>query len=326
MKMKLPKISIVICTLNCKDDLKECLESIRNQDYPKDKVEVIIVDSYSDDGTIELAKSFGAKVILTKKRGYMEGKGMPKSMGCKSAKGSIIITIDSDNSFVEKDWLRKIADILTKDKEVSFCISRMLVDKKDALINQYLSMVGTDPFTIYGSVDPQVTMNKLKIEDRGDYWTYKNTEKDFWVVGGNYTSYKKETLDLLGGYIRDVDNNWILAKKGFGCFAIPKNHHVHHKIANNIKKFVKQKLKWSKYYFLNPQTDREFGWNMGWFGKFGKIRFGYEVIRNLLFFPNAIESLFLFAKQKQKAWLLHAPMKFITTFVYILAWIKTHGN
>src|SRR3990167_8737186 len=123
--MNLPKVSFVVCTLNCKDYATRCLESIRRQDYPQDKVEIVVVDSYSTDGTIEIAKKLGARVILTKIRGYMEGKGMPKSIGCEKAKGDIIFTIDSDNFLVEKDWIKKMIFPLMTNKEIDYCICRM---------------------------------------------------------------------------------------------------------------------------------------------------------------------------------------------------------
>ena len=36
-----PTVSIVICTLNCRDYTQRCLESIRAQDYPQDKIEIV---------------------------------------------------------------------------------------------------------------------------------------------------------------------------------------------------------------------------------------------------------------------------------------------
>ena len=322
--LKLPSVSIVICTLNCKEDLEICLKSIKKQDYPKEKLEVVIVDSYSDDGTIELAKDYGAKILLTKIRGYMEGRGMPKAIGCKKSKGEIIITIDSDNAMVEKDWIKKAVYPLMCDPEVSFTISRMAFIKTDNRINRYLSLgPGTDPFSVYGSVDPQFAMGNLKMKDVGKYWKYTMTPNNFWVTGGYYFAIKRKILMEQGGYLRDVDNTWILTKRGKGTFAIPKKSHLHHRIASGFGNFLKQKIKWGKFYFENPQVEREFNWQMGWFGKFGKIRFYYEIIRNLLFFPAFFISLKLIIKQKKVEWILHAPMKFATTSAYLFVWIKT---
>jgi len=324
MRDNWPKVSFVICTLNCKDNLERCLKSIADQDYPKEKVEIIVVDSYSSDGTIEVAESFGAKIILTKIRGYIEGKGMPKSLGCSKARGEIVITIDSDNKLVEKDWIRKMVYPLIKDKKVNFCVSRMAVVKSDSLIHQYLSLVGTDPFAIYTSLDPQLALKRLKLNDKGEYYTYKINLKDFYIAGGYYLTIRKETLGKIGGYSRDVDVVHLLAQKGMSNVAIPKNAHLHHLITKSFSDFLKKKIKWGKYYFSNPKIEREFKWSSGLFGKNGNIRFAYEILRSLIFFPSFFVALKMWFRDNYKAWLLHPCMKFSTTLAYLIAYIKTH--
>lgn len=326
MKKEYPKVSFVICTLNCRDYTERCIESIIKQDYPKKNIEIVVVDSYSTDGTIEIAKKYGAKIILTKIRGYMEGKGMPKSIGCEKAKGDIIITIDSDNALVEKDWIKKMIYPLMSNPEVSFSICRMAVVKTDPLSNQYLSYVGTDPFAIYGSLDSQITLGNIKLKDMGKYWTYKLTKDNFYVVGGYYVAFKKETLRKIGGYMRDVDNAYILAEMGLGTLAIPKDCHLHHLITDNGWKFIKKKVKWGNYYFKAGKEKRIFNWYHGWTGRFGKINFGFQVIKDLLFFPELITSIRMLMKYKNKAWLLHAPMVSGSTIAYIIAFLKNRIN
>jgi len=53
--MEYPKVSILIPTLNAESVLDECLRSIEMQDYPKDKIELIIADGGSKDKTLEIA-------------------------------------------------------------------------------------------------------------------------------------------------------------------------------------------------------------------------------------------------------------------------------
>lgn len=321
-KKKYPKVSFVICTLNCKDYAERCFKSIRKQDYPQKKVEIVVVDSYSDDGTIEVAKKHGAKIILTKIRGYMEGKGMPKAIGVEKSKGEIIFTIDSDNALVEKDWIQKMVYPLMNNEEVDYCICRQKVVKSDPLVNQYLSLVGTDPFAIYSSVDPQISLGNLKLKDMGEYYIFENKKKDFYITGGYYIGIRAKTIKEIGGYVRDVDNAFKLAKKGQAIIAIPKKAHVHHLISKGFIDFFKKKVKWGRYYVNNPNLERDFKWSEGYFGKFGKLRFIYEVIRNLLFFPAFFVSLKMLIKRGEKAWILHAPMKFSTTIAYIYAYFK----
>jgi glycosyltransferase involved in cell wall biosynthesis len=55
-------VSIIIPTKNNADILEKCLESIHNSNYPRCKVEVIIVDGHSTDGTVEIAKRYGCRI------------------------------------------------------------------------------------------------------------------------------------------------------------------------------------------------------------------------------------------------------------------------
>lgn len=322
--MELPRVSFVICTLNCKDFTERCLRSIRAQDYPQENVEIIVVDSYSTDGTIEVARSYGARVILTKIRGYMEGKGMPKAMGCDNARGDIVITIDSDNKLVEKDWIRRMIYPLMHDSRVTYAICRMAVVKSDPLVNQYLSYVGTDPFAIYGSLDPQISLKNVTLEDRGQYFVYTNTTRDFLVTGGYYLAFRKKDLKRIGGYSRDVDVAYTFAGEAGGArVAIVKNAHLHHLITTDTRDFLKKKVKWGSYYFKNPGLERKFNWNKGTLGRFGRVNFYYQVIKNLMFFPGVITSIVMAAHYKDKAWLMHGPLLFGTTAAYIIAYAKT---
>ena len=60
----LPSISFVIPTFNSERVLGKCLESIRAQDYPSDKIEIIIVDAGSTDRTLEITKEYEIDKLL----------------------------------------------------------------------------------------------------------------------------------------------------------------------------------------------------------------------------------------------------------------------
>lgn len=83
--MKLP-ISLVIITLNEESNIVDCIESCDFVD------EVIVVDSFSKDGTVKKAESLGAKVVSKEWKGF----GPQKHLAAELAKNDWILSLDAD--------------------------------------------------------------------------------------------------------------------------------------------------------------------------------------------------------------------------------------
>ena len=84
-----PLVSIIIPTYNSERTLPLCLESIKRQTYRS--IEVIIVDNFSADRTVEIAERYGARIIQV--RGE---RALAKNIGLKHARGKYVLFIDSD--------------------------------------------------------------------------------------------------------------------------------------------------------------------------------------------------------------------------------------
>jgi len=101
------KASIIIPSYNRKIILKESLIPLFNQNYPKDKYEIVLVDDGSTDGTEEMVKSLPSPCRL-KYLKNRERMGAPKTRnrGIKKAEGEFIIFTDSDvivlSDFIEQ--------------------------------------------------------------------------------------------------------------------------------------------------------------------------------------------------------------------------------
>jgi (heptosyl)LPS beta-1,4-glucosyltransferase len=98
------KISTVILTKNEERNLPRCLESVRWAD------EILILDSGSTDGTLEIAKKFGAKVQQLP----WEGFGKQKQKGVDLASGEWVLSIDADE-VVTPELKAEIASRLSTD-------------------------------------------------------------------------------------------------------------------------------------------------------------------------------------------------------------------
>ena len=84
------KITLVIPCLNEEKGLEKLLPTI-----PKIIDQVLIVDGNSQDNTAEVAKKYGAEVIVEPKRGY----GLALRTGFNAAKNPILITLDGDGTY-----------------------------------------------------------------------------------------------------------------------------------------------------------------------------------------------------------------------------------
>lgn len=79
-------LSAVIITLNAASQLEECLRSVAFCD------EIVVVDSGSTDGTVELAERYGARVIQSEWRGF----GPQKQFAVEQAKHDWVLCVDAD--------------------------------------------------------------------------------------------------------------------------------------------------------------------------------------------------------------------------------------
>ncbi|MCW1292614.1 MAG: glycosyltransferase [Candidatus Rehaiarchaeum fermentans] len=110
MKNK-PLISVIIPTYNEIKYLPSLLKSIKNQTYKK--YEVIVSDYKSSDGTIEVAKKYGCKVLRNRKKGVSSAK----NKGFRESKGEIVAFIDADY-VLSKNLFEEVVKEFEKDKSL----------------------------------------------------------------------------------------------------------------------------------------------------------------------------------------------------------------
>ncbi|MBS4236252.1 glycosyltransferase family 2 protein [Campylobacter vulpis] len=89
-------ISILIPSFNSANYIRECLESVCAQTYVK--LEIICIDAYSNDGTLDILREFvrkdkRVKLILSEKRSF----GHQLNLGLEKAKGEYFSIVESDD-------------------------------------------------------------------------------------------------------------------------------------------------------------------------------------------------------------------------------------
>ena len=108
------EVSIIIPCQNEEKYIGKCLDSIINQDFPKENLEVLVIDGMSEDKTEEIVAKYASKYSFIKLLDNSK-KFTPfgLNVGVKEAKGEIILRMDAHASY-EKDYISKCVKYLNE--------------------------------------------------------------------------------------------------------------------------------------------------------------------------------------------------------------------
>lgn len=236
MIMNLPGLSIITVALNCEKMLEECYSRIAAQDYPKDKIELLLVDGGSTDGTRRVGERWGARVI---NGGYRDNQEARRYVGFRNASNEILVYIDSDNLITKKDWLARMVKPFMEDPGiVATQTLRYGYEKGLSVMNRYFALFGfNDPVAYYlGKADRlawyEDRWNLLGevVGENAEYYKVKFAPKTLPTVGCNGFLIRRrafESLDCRPEDFFHIDVNYDVIKMGMTDFGIVKTEIVH---------------------------------------------------------------------------------------------------
>lgn len=111
-----PHVSIVVACRNEEGNIKQLLESLSEQCYPKEKTEIILVDDHSEDQTVKIIRNFqGLNIRLLILPEDLSGKKDALRFGINSSTSEISITTDADCT-MGKNWLTSMVSYYSEYK------------------------------------------------------------------------------------------------------------------------------------------------------------------------------------------------------------------
>ncbi len=206
----LPLVSIIIPCRNEEKFIGDCLDSIIVQNYPKDRIEVLVVDGRSTDKTKEVVKKYIQKysfirILDNPKR--ITPAGM--NIGIKKAKGDYILILSS-HSKVGKNFIQENVSNLQKHRVDCVGGTIITLPAKENLLSQSIALALSHPFGV-GNVYFRIGSKKPRFVDTVPFGCYK---REVFKKIGLFDE------DLLRG--QDAEFNTRLKKYGGKILLVPE--------------------------------------------------------------------------------------------------------
>ena len=204
-------LSIIIVTLNRKDEIIKCVETILIQDFKN--YEIIIIDNNSSDDTSKIIKEKFPDVRLYKTYKNM-GTSYTRNAAINFSNGENILFLDSDTYLKDN---KTLSDLVKKLKgEIHALGGESIINENNKLISK----------------------KKLKLYPNGMIKGYIRNDKNFEKVEVLATCNlltKKKYIKDVGGfdhyfffYLEDLDLTYRMHKKGFNLYLLDECKIIHY--------------------------------------------------------------------------------------------------
>lgn len=191
---------------NEEQNIRKCLDSLLNQDYPSKQYEILVVDGQSTDKSHKIVSAYAQKHSLVK---LLENpkQSSPSGMniGIKEAKGEIII-IFGGHSYAAPDFISKSIEAL--EKTGADCVGGTMKAIGKGFIGNAIAQVLSSPFGVGGA-------------------RFRYSQKPQHVDTVAYGAYRREVFDKIGLFDeklrrnQDIELNYRLRRSGGKLFLTP---------------------------------------------------------------------------------------------------------
>jgi len=107
----LPYVSVIVCARNEERNIRRCCDHLARLDYPRDRIEIILVDDESEDMTLDIMREYEAHDIMFRilstvdEPRILHAKQRPLNMGIRESRGEFVLLTDADVA-VGPGWVR----------------------------------------------------------------------------------------------------------------------------------------------------------------------------------------------------------------------------
>ncbi|MGI2906906.1 glycosyltransferase family 2 protein [Tolypothrix sp. VBCCA 56010] len=250
-----PKVTVIVLNYNGLRHLKDCFSSLTSLDYPSDRLELMLVDNASKDGSVEYMQANYPQVRLVRNEDNL-GFATGNNRGAREATGDYIIFLNND-MWVDPQFVRGLIQAVESEPEVVSAGAKILnwdgtrIDFAGAICSfaGHAAQVGFgqpyDPQE-YNEIKPMLfACGGAMIIDRQVFLNVGGFDDDYFI------------------YFEDVDLGWRLWLLGYKVVFAPSaiTNHRHHgtmKSFSNYRQMVLYKRN-ALYSMIKNYSDANLG-------------------------------------------------------------------
>lgn len=256
MKNQLPLVTFFIMSFNDAENVELAILSVKKQNYPQHKVEIIVIDDRSRDNSLEIAKKYKTKILINGKHDMYRSL----SMGYHAAKGDFCFQLDQDVELRHENFIMEMINPMLNDNNVSGSITRYYPGKDPSWMNRYLSYNPAQEDPVYEYFSPSV--EKFFIKKINDYYICDYSSKN--IPPMSLVFYRMEHLKKspLWNEKRFFDHETLMGviKAGFTKFAYVPNAGLYHKHTTGLFNLIHKRLRNMKTHYLKTDSKYKYKW------------------------------------------------------------------
>src|SRR5438477_1691808 len=179
-----PFVSVLIPVRNEERYIERCLYAVATQDYPRERLEVIVIDGMSSDDTPQIVTRFGAestidlRLLCNPARRTAPGL----NIGLAAARGDIIVRVDG-HAAIAINFIRRSVDALLESGVD--CVGGVIESEGDTYVGRSVALAMSSRFGIGGAA----------------FRTGGAGLVDTVAFG----AYRRDVFDRIGGFAEDID-------------------------------------------------------------------------------------------------------------------------
>ena len=124
-----PVVTIGVCARNSVSTIREAIESIINQDFPHELMEVIFVDDGSEDNTLSIIREYVSNINIPTKVLHISwhGLGYARNLAVANAEGKYIVWVDGD-MIISRDFVKKLVELVEQHPEAGIAKGKQALE------------------------------------------------------------------------------------------------------------------------------------------------------------------------------------------------------